>query len=199
MRNVAVLIDGGHVRACVKNARLTYTPTLVVRLAHSALGGEERIFRIQYYDCEPFAGTVKLPVSGLAKQYAGQDAFLSTLACEELVAVRRGVLKFRGWERTAGSIAAGTPPIALTDADFKAKWEQKGVDLRIGLDMVLLTERRCVEIVILMTGDTDLIPAMKIARGRGLQVAGVALPNRQLIPELKPHCDFVRQVAAWPL
>ena len=51
---------------------------------------------------------------------------------------------------------------------------------------------------ILLTGDTDLIPAMKLARGRGLQLAGLDLPNRKIIPELKPHLDFFRQLATWP-
>ena len=114
------------------------------------------------------------------------------------MAVRHGVLKFRGWERTQASLRAAKAPADLTDDDFQAKWEQKGVDLRIGLDMVTMTESRGAELIILITGDTDMIPAMKLVRGRGLQVAGVDLPNRNIIPELKPHLDFFRQLAAWP-
>ena len=71
---------------------------------------------------------MKLPVSGAIKSYPGGNPFLSDLAREELVAVRRGILKFRGWERRASSLKPGAPSVTLTDADFKAKWEQKGVD-----------------------------------------------------------------------
>ena len=69
--------------------------------------------------------------------------------------MRRGVLKFRGWERRASSLKPGAPSVALTDADFQAKWEQKGVDLRIGLDIVTMTESRAADLIVLLTGDTE--------------------------------------------
>ncbi len=198
MTKVAVFIDGGHLRACAKSAKKAYTPELVVKIAKACAQSAETLFRILYYDCEEFAGSVKLPVSGGMKSYLGGNPFLSDLARQELVAVRRGVLKFRGWERRASSLKPGAPSLALTDADFQAKWEQKGVDLRIGLDIVTMTESRAADLIVLLTGDTDLIPAMKLARGRGLQLAGLDLPNRKIIPELKPHLDFFRQLATWP-
>lgn len=198
MTKVAVFIDGGHLRACAKSAKKPYTPELVVKIAKACVQSAETLFRILYYDCEEFAGSVKLPVSGGMKSYPGGNPFLSDLAREELVAVRRGILKFRGWERRANSLKPGAPSVALTDADFQAKWEQKGVDLRIGLDIVTMTENRAADLIVLLTGDTDLIPAMKLARGRGLQLAGLDLPNRKIIPELKPHLDFFRQLATWP-
>lgn len=198
MTKVAVLIDGGHLRACARSAKKSYTPDFVVRIAKACIQSDETLFRILYYDCEEFAGSVKLPVSGSTKTYAGGNPFLSDLAREELVAVRRGILKFRGWERRASSLKPGAPSVAVADADFQPKWEQKGVDLRIGLDIITMTESRAADLIVLLTGDTDLIPAMKLARGRGLQIAGLDLPNRKIIPELKPHLDFFRQLATWP-
>ena len=198
MTKVAVFIDGGHLRACAKSAKKPYTPDLVVKIAKACVQSGETLFRILYYDCDEFAGSVKLPVSGGMKSYPGGNPFLSDLAREELVAVRRGILKFRGWERRVSTLKPGMSSVALTDADFQAKWEQKGVDLRIGLDIVTMTESRAADLIVLLTGDTDLIPAMKLARGRGLQLAGLDLPNRKIIPELKPHLDFFRQLATWP-
>lgn len=198
MKKVAVFIDGGHLRACAKQAKQAFTTDFIVKVAKACVQAGEELFRIQYFDCEPFQGSVKLPVSGKTKVYAGGNPLLSDLAREELVAVRRGVLKFRGWERTKASLNAAKAPAALTDADFQAKWEQKGVDLRIGLDIVTMTESRGAELIVLLTGDTDMIPAMKLARGRGLQLAGLDLPNRKIIPELKPHLDLFRQLATWP-
>ncbi len=62
-----------------------------------------------------------------------------------------------------------------------------------------MTESRAADLIVLLTGDTDLIPRhRKLARGRGLQLAGLDLPNRKIIPELKPHFDFFRQLATWP-
>ena len=129
---------------------------------------------------------------------------MKDLAEEEYVAVRRGGLKFRGWERTKPSLNiataaanAGNVAPAITDADFKPKFEQKGVDLRIGLDMTAKSNAGVDDLMVLMTGDTDMIPALKIVRSRGIQVAGVNLPNYQLIGELKQHLDVFRSGAVW--
>lgn len=197
-KRVGVFIDGGHLRACAKSAGRPFTVDLIVKVARAAVQADEELFRIQYFDREPFSGTVKLPISGASKTYTGNNPLSLQLAREELVAVRRGVPKFRGRERTKVSLQAATPAAGLADAEFKAKWEQKGADLRIGLDIVTMTESRAAELIVLVTGDTDLVPAMKLARGRGLQLAGLDLPNRRIVPELKPHLDFFRLLAARP-
>jgi hypothetical protein len=59
------------------------------------------------------------------------------LSRRDLFAVRTGVLKFRGFILKTSGIPF-TPAVPLTDADFEAKFEQKGVDMRIGLDMAIL-------------------------------------------------------------
>ena len=85
----------------------------------------------------------------------------------------------------------------LTDADFKPDFEQKGVDMRIGLDIAKFAKTRSVDRIALISNDTDCLPAMKHARIAGLQVVLVALPNSKPAPELLWHCDFERKVA-WP-
>ncbi len=51
-----------------------------------------------------------------------------------------------------------TPAAPLTDSDFEAKFEQKGVDMRIGLDMATISQNRSIELIALATNDTDCIP-----------------------------------------
>ncbi len=84
------------------------------------------------------------------------------------------------------------------DSDFEPKFEQKGVDMRIGLDMALFSANRAVELITLMTNDTDCIPAMKYARRAGIQVALIELPGCKPAPELLTHSDF-RRLIAWPI
>ena len=198
MTKIGVFIDGGHLRVGVRSAGLAYNAEIIVRVAHACVAAGESLFRIQYYDCEPYHGNVRLPVSGGTRVYTAENTLLTELGKQELVAVRKGVMKFRGWERSKASLAKALAPADLTDNDFKPRWEQKGVDLRIGLDMLTLTETRAVEMIVLITGDTDLIPAMKMARSRGLQMAGLSLPNRAIGPELLPHLDFYRNLPHWP-
>jgi uncharacterized LabA/DUF88 family protein len=107
--------------------------------------------------------------------------------------VRRGVLKFRGFKPKKVPIANQ----ALTDADFKPDFEQKGVDMRIGLDIANHSVTKSVHRIILITGDTDCLPAMKHARINGLQIVLATLPNHKVAPELLWHSDFERRVA-WP-
>ena len=126
-------------------------------------------------------------------QFQGTDQELRELAQRPLFAVRRGVLKFRGWVPKRIPLS-GT---ALTDADFKPEFHQKGVDMRIGLDMANYAANRSVTLLALVTNDTDCIPAMKYARRAGLQVALVCVPGYEPIHELLAHCDFRRDIQ-WP-
>ncbi len=113
---------------------------------------------------------------------------------QELFAVRRGVLKFRGYKPKRTPVNPAGPP---TDADFDPDFEQKGVDMRIGLDIASYSANRCIDRIILVTNDTDCVPAMKYGRKSGLQTVITELPNGRTAPELRMHADFMRTVA-WP-
>lgn len=45
---------------------------------------------------------------------------------------------------------------------------QKGVDMRIGLDISTLTLKRQVDTIVLVAGDSDFVPAAKLARREGV-------------------------------
>ncbi len=190
---IAVLIDGGHLRVLARRAGHTYNPDFIEELAHTCVRPEESLLRVLYYDCAPYEGTVRLPVSDQPYEFKGSDAWLRDLASRDLFAVRRGVLKFRGW--TAKHIPL--PPQLPKDQDFKPNFEQKGVDMRIGLDVATYSASRVVDRIALLTGDTDCAPAMKHARIAGLQVVLIALPNHRSANELRWHSDFERQID-WP-
>ena len=57
----------------------------------------------------------------------------------------------------------------LSDDDFRAAFRQKGVDMRIGLDIASITLKRQAGVIILVAGDSDFVPAAKLARREGLQ------------------------------
>lgn len=46
---------------------------------------------------------------------------------------------------------------------------QKGVDMRIGLDISTLTLKRHVDTIVLVAGDSDFVPAAKLARREGIE------------------------------
>ena len=194
MKRIAILIDGGYLRILSRKAGLTYNPDFIEKFAKLLPTADEEVFRILYYDRAPFSGQARLPVSGLSHQFEGSDQWLQDLSRRELFAVRRGVLKFRGYRLKQIPYHPTGP---LTDDDFKPDFEQKGVDMRIGLDIASYSHTRIVDRIVLVTNDTDCIPAMKYGRKSGLQVVLANAPGSVLAPELLSHVDF-RRVAAWP-
>ncbi|WP_221987728.1 NYN domain-containing protein [Rhizobium laguerreae] len=191
MKRVAVLIDGGHLRVLAKQAGFEYDPNYIEKVAKACVEADEDALRYLYYDCAPYTGKATLPVSGGEKQFGGSDRWLKDLAAKDLFAVRLGVLKFRGFKPKRIPVADR----ALTDDDFKPDFEQKGVDMRIGLDIATHAQNGMVDRLILVTGDTDCLPAMKHARISGIQIVLITFPDRSVAPELLWHSDFERRVA----
>lgn len=196
MFKTALLIDGGHLRICAKKAGKTYDNQFIEDFTSPCFAANEYLYRIFYYDSPQYKGTVPLPVSGTTTQFQASDKWLRDLATLERFAVRRGTLGFRGWKPK--NIPVGGA--ALTDADFAPIFEQKGVDMRIGLDIATFSERRSLDRILLVSADTDMIPAMKHARKCGIEVGLIQLPkppSLELHETLKAHADFVRHVT-WP-
>lgn len=197
IKRAVLLIDGGHLRAVARNAKLQYNNDFIDGFAKSCPVDDEELVKILYYDCAPYHGEQKLPISGEIKKFENNDAWLDNLGQRDLFAIRRGQLKFRGWSPKRIPIAT----TELTDQDFKPNFEQKGVDMRLGLDIARLADERLAERLLLISADTDMIPAIKQARKAGIQVVVFQLPTNnprsQLRNEIKQHADFVRPVG-WP-
>src|SRR5271154_3009559 len=99
-----------------------------------------------------FSTTIALPMKAkphcrfpaLKKPSPALTLWLHELSRKDLFAVRVGVLKFRGFFLKPSKIPF-TPTGPLSDTDFEPKFEQKGVDKRIGLDMATLSANRSIE------------------------------------------------------
>ncbi len=52
----------------------------------------------------------------------------------------------------------------LEEQDVQLKFSQKRVDLKIGLDIASLSLKKQVEQIVLVSGDSDFVPAAKLAR-----------------------------------
>jgi len=114
-----------------------------------------------------------------------------TLAHSPDVAVRRGEIAFRGWKVRGETVDELKSHLRdLVESDLAPDIEQKGVDLRIGLDIAVLAFKRIVETVVIVTGDSDLVPAMKLARREGLRVYLDPMGN-PVRASLTEHADFV--------
>ncbi len=82
----------------------------------------------------------------------------------------------------------------LSDDDLHYDVRQKGVDMRIGLDIASLAFKRQVDQIVLIAGDSDFVPAAKLARQEGIDF--ILDPMWQPIPEdLHEHIDGLKQLA----
>ena len=66
---------------------------------------------------------------------------------------------------------------------------------RNGLDVAWLASNSIVERIVLVTSDSDFIPAMKFARREGVQIVLITMGHYRIRRELKVHADQVREVS----
>ena len=95
------------------------------------------------------------------------------------MALRIGELSFDGWKIDPHNPEKSKP-------DFK----QKGVDMKIGLDMALMATKKTVDKIVLIAGDSDFISPIKLVRKEGIQVYLYKMKHR-VKNTLTDHCDFV--------
>jgi uncharacterized LabA/DUF88 family protein len=69
------------------------------------------------------------------------------------------------------------PNVKLRLGRFGVDGQQKGVDLRIGLDLVTHARNGAADVFILVSGDDDLTEAVEEAQVHGVQVILLAVPN----------------------
>ncbi len=206
----SILIDGGYFTKIYNSNQKVYpTAADVIRVTDCIRNTEElrdkELMRIYYYDAPPLQHIITNPISkaqinlgnsDLAKRAQRLHASLS-LAPD--FALRLGELKQNTWTVKSGvwpaDKAASQASITLGADDIKPDIKQKGVDLRIGMDIACMAIRKNVHTIVLITGDSDMVPALKLARREGLRVYCVQMDARNLTDELKIHSDRILSVS----
>ena len=85
--------------------------------------------------------------------------------------------------------------IGVSEVTFGLR--QKGVDMRIGLDIASMTLKRQVDTIVLVTGDSDFVPAAKLARREGVEFLLDPM-WQQVSDDLSEHVDGVVSVFPKP-
>ncbi len=78
----------------------------------------------------------------------------------------------------------------FTNDDFIYHAKQKGVDIKIGLDIATLALKKLVQKIVLISGDSDFVPAAKLARVEGIifTLDPMGNPVRE---DLEEHIDYL--------
>jgi len=160
------------------------------------------LYRIFFYDCEPFSKKMHYPVSKKSVDFAKTDqATFRNQVHDELrkkrkVALRMGhLLDTSSWRLKSAALAKGVRESRsfgeLSDDDFELDTIQKGVDMRLGLDVAALAYKKLVDQIVLIVGDSDFVPAAKLARREGIDVILDPL-GQSVHAHLHEHTDGVR-------
>jgi uncharacterized LabA/DUF88 family protein len=199
----AILVDGGFLRVKLRR-RNQHFPTVsevtaeMDRIrAHPALAGLG-LLRIYYYDAPPATGKLANPIDGseidlgTGPVYSANFGLQQSLEMLPDFALRSGEMSVNGWSLGQAALKnlaeQGSRPIVAQD--LVPNIQQKGVDLRIGLDIARLALRQLVEVIVVVTGDSDVVPAFKFARREGLRVYLDHL-GHGVKRDLKAHTDLV--------
>lgn len=199
------MLDGGFVtKKLAESLGRTATAADVVDLCNdiraNAHMANYELMRIYYYDAPPSTESVKQPVTGVpfdlgtTPRARHSQSMYDQLELTDGFALRMGETRLspHTWKVKPNVVRSLVKtPRALTDADFILDIGQKGVDIRIGLDMARLALRDMVRAVAVVTGDSDFVPAFKFVRREGVKVMLCTMGHTGTRRELKAHADFV--------
>jgi uncharacterized LabA/DUF88 family protein len=197
IETVAFILDGDFTRRVVHGLVGRHpAPAQIEAFCKRAITPYEMIKGAAYYDCPPFDEIRQLPISGAPYSFKSQPTYWKAFRFQEALlknnffSYRLGKLSFDGWrlKRSAmQDLKAWARP--LSDDDFEPILVQRQVDMMIGLDIAKLSTTRFVNRLILITSDSDLIPAIRLARANGTKVS-IITGNRKLVKKsLIRACD----------
>ena len=180
----AVLFDGGFYQRRAQTLFGAVTPKErvdeLMRYAHLHVKKPDYLYRIFYYDCPPSKDRIYHPLLkkqidlSKSEEYKWMTEFHKEILNRRKVALRMGELSLNktGYALkpdVVKKLLSGSMTIAdLTEKDFYLSIEQKGVDMRIGLDISSMAFKKQVNRIVLISGDSDFIPAAKLARREGI-------------------------------
>lgn len=208
-KKTAILVDGGfylkRYRSIHKvknpNPKRTANDLWEMCLKHLSQAKRESfdLYRIFYYDCLPYEKKQHNPVTGKSidfsktEQYKFQIEFFEELKKKRKVALRLGVLEDRKrWiikpSKTKQLLKNEVSIEDLSEEDVQFDFSQKRVDIKIGLDIASMALKRQVDQIILISGDSDFVPASKLARREGIDFLLDPMWN-PIKPHLFEHID----------
>jgi uncharacterized LabA/DUF88 family protein len=222
-RQTAVLIDGGFF---IKRMRKidpsnAFDAAFMAEQAHkfavkhvqksngSNTNIHDDLYRIFFYDCAPLQKKMHNPISQKAIDFSkSKEAVFRLTLHQELMTKRKMALRLGKlspdvqWTfkpQIAELLMKGKMALtALTEDDVIPSFRQKGVDMRIALDIASITLKKQASRIILIAGDSDFVPAAKLARREGVDF--ILDPMWHQIPDdLFEHIDGLQSVCQKPI
>lgn len=206
MSNVAILIDGGFFQKMTNSLWGQATPeeraNQLMAYCKRHLTKRDHLYRIFYYDCPPSTKIVYHPLLqrtinlGRTDEFTWMTSFLEEMKNKRKVALRLGRLSETGLTynlkpEITKKLCAGTLTVdQLTETAFTLSIVQKGVDMKLGVDIASVAYKKQVNKIFLIAGDSDFVPAAKLARREGIDFVLDPMGHK-IADDLAEHIDGI--------
>ena len=157
VERTAIFIDEGYL---VKVLQGFGYPKINYGTFSAFLSRGEPILRVYYYTALPYLS--KVPTPEEKTRYEKKQGFLDKLSRFDFYEVRCGKLK------------------RFYDEYGKPVYQQKRVDTLMTCDMLRLAYKARMDRAVIVTGDSDFIPAIQITKDEGVQIELVYAGERYL-------------------
>ena len=146
---VMVYIDGSNLYHSLKQA-FGRTDVDFSKFSQALVGEDRQLVRTYYYNA---------PVDQKREpmRYRNQQKFFHALRRIDYFELRLGRLVYRGW-----------PSVSPFE---------KGIDIKLGTDMLVHGVSQNYDVAILVSGDTDFVDALQAVKDRGLNVEAALFPS----------------------
>jgi len=171
---VICAIDGGFLTKTIEKYAQAQALLQAKKLDYSALvhkmAGNISLLRSYYYTAPPFVSPNPTPT-----QKTLQSNFET---------LKNMLLKIPQMEIRLGRIKRSF------DSSGNPKFSQKGVDTLMAIDLVTFSTKKLISHAVLLTGDSDLIPAIQVVKNEGVIVKVITFKEHPL-----STADQIRQCA----
>ena len=162
MGRIGIFIDAAYLQFTLRQE--FSAPKIDIKKLVDRMAGGREILRSYYYDCEPYQSNPPTEVE--RERFGRAQRFHYALDQIPRFQVRLGKLAFRGW-----------------NTDGKPIFQQKRVDIQMGVDLVLLAAKNLISDAAILAGDSDFLPAIDAAKPEGVVI--------HLFHGERPHTDLV--------
>lgn len=177
MHRVGLFVDGGYLDKILDPMRHGRKIDYHLLLANivSKAGLDREIIRIYYYHCLPYQNDP--PTAEQSLKLSGAQRFFRALQRTPRFEIRLGRLAYRG-----------------NDSEGKPIYEQKRVDLLLGIDLTLHAAKRTLDEIFIIAGDSDFIPAIHAAKAEGIitYLAHGPYPHDDLLDEVEERIEITQ-------
>lgn len=215
-RKVAIFVDAGFFIRLFTNKidpEMTMSPEKLAKemwrywIRHVDRNHEE-LYRIYFYDCPPLTNKVQHPITGKEINFANSNitkykqALHEHLIHQPYVACRMGQLSVDtktdwGFIRTDNvhnfkKLIKGEVLVEQIEPNnISLRPKQKGVDMKLGVDITSVVLKKLANKIVLISGDSDFVPAAKLARVEGAHFILDAM-GREVKGDLAEHIDGLK-------